>query len=312
MVGPQSQLAPAAAATATALVNHYGDASGDSPAWTADTASTGTVTTRRYITGFAGLLAEAATTGTTTTTTVELTGLHGDVLRTTTPGAAASPDGAGVYTDEYGQVLDPDTGSVTTGPRYGWLGGKQRAVDTGTTGLTLMGVRLYAPAIGRFLTTDPIYGGNANTYTSPVDPIGSVDLDGLAICKGCFAGPSPGGSFARTNSFARWSTNTVRRFAGETEATSLGRLAHNAFNTYLRRIGLREGNRTIAGTRLRPDGFNARGAPIELKPFSGRSSISRGLRQLHKYERAMDREGEGELWVYTVDGKGNFHFWRYR
>lgn len=162
----------------TALVNHYGDASSDSPAWTTDTAASGTVTTRRYITGFAGLLAEAATTGATTTTTVELTGLHGDVLRTTSPGAALSPDGVGVYSDEYGQVIDPDTGSVTTGPRYGWLGAKQRATDTGTTGLTLMGVRLYAPVIGRLLSTDPVYGGNANTYTYPADPVNLADLDG--------------------------------------------------------------------------------------------------------------------------------------
>jgi uncharacterized protein RhaS with RHS repeats len=43
-----------------------------------------------------------------------------------------------------------------------------------------MGVRLYAPAIGRFLSTDPVYGGNANTYTYPADPINTYDLDGRA------------------------------------------------------------------------------------------------------------------------------------
>jgi len=103
--------------------------------------------------------------------------LHGDVLRTTTPSATLAPDGVGVWTDEYGRVLDA-TGSLTTGPRYGWLGGKQRATDTGATGLTLMGVRLYSPIIGRFLSTDPVYGGNANTYTYPVDPVNGYDLDG--------------------------------------------------------------------------------------------------------------------------------------
>jgi hypothetical protein len=41
-----------------------------------------------------------------------------------------------------------------------------------------MGVRLYAPLLGRFLQTDPIYGGNPNTYTYPVDPINGYDLDG--------------------------------------------------------------------------------------------------------------------------------------
>jgi RHS repeat-associated protein len=70
------------------------------------------------------------------------------------------------------------TGATTTGPRYGWLGGKQRATDTGTTGLTLMGVRLYAPVLGRFLSTDPVYDGNANSYVYPGDPINRFDLDG--------------------------------------------------------------------------------------------------------------------------------------
>jgi len=41
-----------------------------------------------------------------------------------------------------------------------------------------MGVRVYNPATGRFLQTDPILGGNDNPYVYPSDPINSVDLDG--------------------------------------------------------------------------------------------------------------------------------------
>jgi RHS repeat-associated protein len=164
----------------TGLVNHYSDVSSDSPAWTSDTSLSGVVTTRRYVPGFTGLLAEVAVTGVVSSTVVELTGLHGDVLRTTTPSATLAPDGVGVWADEFGRVLDA-TGSLTTGPRYGWLGGKQRATDTGATGVTLMGVRLYSPIIGRFLSTDPVYGGNDNTYTYPVDPVNSFDLDGRML-----------------------------------------------------------------------------------------------------------------------------------
>ena len=36
----------------------------------------------------------------------------------------------------------------------------------------------YNPNTGRFLTTDPIPGGNANTYTYPTDPINMFDLGG--------------------------------------------------------------------------------------------------------------------------------------
>jgi hypothetical protein len=41
-----------------------------------------------------------------------------------------------------------------------------------------MGVRLYNPVTGLFLSTDPEYGGNPNTYTYPVNPITMYDLDG--------------------------------------------------------------------------------------------------------------------------------------
>jgi hypothetical protein len=41
-----------------------------------------------------------------------------------------------------------------------------------------MGVRLYNPTTGRFLTTDPIPGGNENAYNYPNDPINLFDLDG--------------------------------------------------------------------------------------------------------------------------------------
>lgn len=42
-----------------------------------------------------------------------------------------------------------------------------------------MGVRLYNPSTGRFLSTDPVPGGNANAYEyCTADPITCYDLDG--------------------------------------------------------------------------------------------------------------------------------------
>ncbi|MFC3766732.1 RHS repeat-associated core domain-containing protein [Tenggerimyces flavus] len=46
-----------------------------------------------------------------------------------------------------------------------------------------MGVRLYAAALGRFLQTDPVPGGNANPYTYPLDPVNEFDLDGKKKCR---------------------------------------------------------------------------------------------------------------------------------
>jgi hypothetical protein len=45
-----------------------------------------------------------------------------------------------------------------------------------------MGVRLYTPTLGRFLQTDPVPGGNANTYTYPGDPVNANDLNGKMGC----------------------------------------------------------------------------------------------------------------------------------
>lgn len=68
--------------------------------------------------------------------------------------------------------------SANAPPRYGWLGGPQRSADT-LGGTILMGVRVYHPATGRFLTTDPTPGGNATAYDYCTgDPVNCRDLDG--------------------------------------------------------------------------------------------------------------------------------------
>jgi RHS repeat-associated protein len=42
-----------------------------------------------------------------------------------------------------------------------------------------MGVRLYNPTTGRFLTTDPEPGGSCNDYDyTCADPVNKEDLDG--------------------------------------------------------------------------------------------------------------------------------------
>lgn len=41
-----------------------------------------------------------------------------------------------------------------------------------------MGVRLYNPVTARFLSRDPLYGGNDNSYVYPVDPVQVFDLTG--------------------------------------------------------------------------------------------------------------------------------------
>ncbi|MFJ3235679.1 DNRLRE domain-containing protein [Streptomyces sp. NPDC086787] len=144
--------------------NHYG-ADGDSPDWTQESA--GTLT--RNVQGSSGDL--DATTSATGSVVLQLTDIHGDVT-VQLPLDTATAATALAY-DEYGNQENS-----TTATRYGWLGGKQRSSET-VAGVTLMGIRLYDPTTGRFLSTDPVYGGNANAYEyCNGDPINRYDLDG--------------------------------------------------------------------------------------------------------------------------------------
>ncbi|MQS06574.1 hypothetical protein FNX48_005085 [Streptomyces sp. IF17] len=145
--------------------NHYsGD--GDNPSWIVENTTTGEIT--RNVDSASGDL--AATTGASGDTVLQVTNIHGDVALQLPLTAGRAP--VVLDHDEYG---NPRTGQEPT--RYGWLGAKQRSAET-LTGLTLMGVRLYNPHTGRFLSIDPVYGGGDNLYGYPGDPINQYDLDG--------------------------------------------------------------------------------------------------------------------------------------
>lgn len=153
----------------TQKVRHYTDSS-DNPTWVSDG-----LTTERYAELIGGDL--SLITNQTGTAELPLANNHGDVITTvsvvdTSPATSISAwnsfDEYGSPTSEYG---------AGTGPlAYGWLGAKQRATDS--TGLLLMGVRLYNPQTGLFASVDPVPGGGATAYAYPTDPINQTDLSG--------------------------------------------------------------------------------------------------------------------------------------
>ena len=196
----------------TTTTKHYSGAS-DSPSWTT---RAGNWTDN--IAGPAGGL--AATTDQTGTVSIQLCNLHGDVVAITPDDLTA--EGIASYSEstEYGQSRNVASAPTT----YGWLGSEQRSSDT-LGSVTLMGVRLYIATTGRFLSVDPIAGGNDNAYVYVGDPINEFDLNGqcnpfrhFARCLRAAAASSVGQALIKfVGTFGKvlcWATPEVKPFCG--------------------------------------------------------------------------------------------------
>jgi RHS repeat-associated protein len=159
--------ATSADASATQTDHYAGDT--DSPAWISENTAN-TIWTRNILGPDSAVVATQPSSGAITYT---LCDLRGSIA------ATADNTGSLVGTSDYQEFGAPRTGQTA---RYGWLGGFQRQGD-GTTGAILMGARVYSPAVGRFLQSDPIAGGSANAYDyANADPVDGTDLAGMSSC----------------------------------------------------------------------------------------------------------------------------------
>ncbi len=251
-----------------AKVNHY-DSDGDSPRWVVDNASEGGLT--RRVSSAAGDL--AATTGASGGTTLQLTNIHGDVALQLPLDTADAP--LVLDSDEYG---NPRAGQPAV--RYGWLGGKVRSSET-VSGAVLMGVRLYNPETGRFLSADPVYGGNNNAYEyAQADPVNRFDLDGR-WSKSRTRYYSWGTLYGKAWTTKTWLRSTVYNFKVEMRfnrsyTAKIGRSGHWYWGPFWSAVGL-FGGPVGAGVALVGGAWSGFAQKAAAKANSKKQCLSMGI-----------------------------------
>lgn len=150
---------------------HYTDSS-DNPTWVTENGSN--PKTEIYSPSLGtGLNITTTLQGTTKTADIQLHDLRGHTV--TTIDLATNITAGWKSYDEFGNPETPTTNTQLI--NYSSYSQAERA--TNTSGLILMGARVYNPKTNQFTAPDPITGGNENTYSYPNDPINKSDFTGL-------------------------------------------------------------------------------------------------------------------------------------